>query len=269
MLYKIVWVSTFLLLLTYTIHLAFYPWFCQLRHHQMLQHKFHEPNQQQQQQRVGSASPTSSKSPSPLLNQSPIPKDDSSFKPKTMSILHRVPAPHDLRRRHGTYMNHNNNNNTDSNNNNRIDIHYHQNHDEGPKDLFHNFVGYRTNLVRVIGNLSYENRTIQDDVRKSDGIPLILNSCNIDDLNPYQKEWSVVAIRNLLQDNPDNQNAVAELQFQAVSSDSLSQLQQMGFETELESETQNQDHNNNDGDENDKDDKNGNGIAPRVRIRKK
>jgi hypothetical protein len=34
--------------------------------------------------------------------------------------------------------------------------------------------------------MAYENKIVQDEVRKLGGIPLILNQCNIDDNNPCE-----------------------------------------------------------------------------------
>uniref|UniRef100_A0A5G2QR51 Ataxin 10 n=1 Tax=Sus scrofa TaxID=9823 RepID=A0A5G2QR51_PIG len=44
--------------------------------------------------------------------------------------------------------------------------------------------GFKSHLIRLIGNLCYKNKENQDKVSELDGIPLILDSCGIDDSNP-------------------------------------------------------------------------------------
>jgi len=44
--------------------------------------------------------------------------------------------------------------------------------------------GFKSHLIRLIGNLCYKNKDNQDKVSELDGIPLILDSCSIDDSNP-------------------------------------------------------------------------------------
>ncbi|CAG2162717.1 unnamed protein product, partial [Oppiella nova] len=45
--------------------------------------------------------------------------------------------------------------------------------------------GFKRDLIRVIGNLVYKCPQMQDWVREFDGIPVILDCCNIDAKNPY------------------------------------------------------------------------------------
>ncbi|XP_054181463.1 ataxin-10 isoform X1 [Homo sapiens] len=44
--------------------------------------------------------------------------------------------------------------------------------------------GFKSHLIRLIGNLCYKNKDNQDKVNELDGIPLILDNCNISDSNP-------------------------------------------------------------------------------------
>ena len=48
------------------------------------------------------------------------------------------------------------------------------------------FVGYKSNLVRVIGNVSFRNKAVQDRVREMGAIYLILNQMNLDENNPCE-----------------------------------------------------------------------------------
>ncbi|ORY95652.1 spinocerebellar ataxia type 10 protein domain-domain-containing protein [Syncephalastrum racemosum] len=86
--------------------------------------------------------------------------------------------------------------------------------------------------VRLIGALCYHNRQMQDETREQGGIPLVLAQCKIDDANPYIREYAVLAIRNILEENDANQALIAELQpMQAVQTP---ELDEMGLETRLE-----------------------------------
>ncbi|CAI9165827.1 unnamed protein product [Rangifer tarandus platyrhynchus] len=90
--------------------------------------------------------------------------------------------------------------------------------------------GFKSHLVRLIGNLCYKNKDNQDKVNELDGIPLILDSCGLDDSNPFLSQWVVYAIRNLTEDNSQNQDLIAKMEEQGLADASL--LKKMGFEVE-------------------------------------
>ncbi|XP_017195253.2 ataxin-10 isoform X2 [Oryctolagus cuniculus] len=90
--------------------------------------------------------------------------------------------------------------------------------------------GFKSHLIRLIGNLCYKNKDNQDKVNELDGIPLILDSCRIDDNNPFLTQWVVYAIRNLTEDNAQNQDVIAKMEDQGLADTSL--LKKMGFEVE-------------------------------------
>jgi ataxin-10 len=46
------------------------------------------------------------------------------------------------------------------------------------------------------------------EIKEMDGIPLILDSCNIDANNPYIMQWSIFALRNALENNCLNQELI-------------------------------------------------------------
>ncbi|XP_062058682.1 ataxin-10 [Lepus europaeus] len=94
--------------------------------------------------------------------------------------------------------------------------------------------GFKSHLIRLIGNLCYKNKDNQDKVNELDGIPLILDSCRIDDNNPFLTQWVVYAIRNLTEDNVQNQDVIAKMEDQGLADTSL--LQKMGFEVEKRGE---------------------------------
>lgn len=80
--------------------------------------------------------------------------------------------------------------------------------------------GYRKELVRFVGNVVYKNKSLKDAVREFKkgeicGLHLILNAAGYDDNNPYIREWSVFAIRNLCEFNEENQNIISSLREQS------------------------------------------------------
>ena len=73
-------------------------------------------------------------------------------------------------------------------------------------------------------------------VREEGAIPLILACTNIDESNPFAKEWAILAIRNLCECNPENQALIAALQPQHVQS-VPPELRQKGVGVELDAQT--------------------------------
>ncbi|XP_065670775.1 ataxin-10 isoform X2 [Hydra vulgaris] len=81
--------------------------------------------------------------------------------------------------------------------------------------------GFKRDLIRLIGNMSYQNEAIQNEVHDSGGIPLILNACSIDEKNPYIMQWSIFATRNLCEGNVRNQRVIKELEQQGLASNDI------------------------------------------------
>ncbi|KAA8894355.1 spinocerebellar ataxia type 10 protein domain-containing protein [Sphaerosporella brunnea] len=71
-------------------------------------------------------------------------------------------------------------------------------------------------IVVIISSLAWGNRDVQDLVRESAGVQVILNQCKIDDDNPFIREHSIMCLRALLQGNPENQKIVEELNAREV-----------------------------------------------------
>jgi len=76
--------------------------------------------------------------------------------------------------------------------------------------------GFKCNLVRLIGNLVYRNKANQDEVRECDGIEMLLDCSPIDVRNPVITQWVVVAVRNLCENNPANQDVIAQIDRKGV-----------------------------------------------------
>lgn len=72
-------------------------------------------------------------------------------------------------------------------------------------------LGYRSGIIRAIGNLSFRRARHQDIVRERGHLALFLSHCNVDDANPMVREWALVALRNLCEGNEANQQAINAL----------------------------------------------------------
>ncbi|XP_006127818.2 ataxin-10 isoform X4 [Pelodiscus sinensis] len=104
----------------------------------------------------------------------------------------------------------------------------------GEAEISHPAVGFKSHLIRLIGNLCYKNKENQDKVYQLDGIPLILDNCSIDDNNPFVNQWAVYAIRNLTEKNERNQDVIAQMEQQGLADNSA--LKNMGLEIEKRDE---------------------------------
>ncbi|GMF14107.1 unnamed protein product [Phytophthora lilii] len=93
--------------------------------------------------------------------------------------------------------------------------------------------GYRSGLIRVIGNLSFRHTDHQDFVREQGYLPLFLNHCNIDETNPLIREWSLVALRNLCEGNEANQSYINALRPQGMDSASSAALEKAKMRADI------------------------------------
>ncbi|KAG2181110.1 hypothetical protein INT43_008692 [Umbelopsis isabellina] len=117
------------------------------------------------------------------------------------------------------------------------------------------FMYIKRDIVRLVGALAYQDRQMQDKVRELGGIGLVLSQCNIDDANPCKwfhplaselflvwyviteciivdvKEYAIVAVRNLLDKNSENQAIVEQLSPQDAVPHPV--LEEIGVTTEL------------------------------------
>uniref|UniRef100_A0A8D0SRK0 Ataxin-10 n=1 Tax=Sus scrofa TaxID=9823 RepID=A0A8D0SRK0_PIG len=69
--------------------------------------------------------------------------------------------------------------------------------------------GFKSHLIRLIGNLCYKNKENQDKVSELDGIPLILDSCGIDDSNPFLEAAAGSLVGLFLRPKPPPQSQAA------------------------------------------------------------
>lgn len=90
--------------------------------------------------------------------------------------------------------------------------------------------GLKTHLVRIIANMSFECPEVQDLVRERGGLHLVLNHFLIDENNPFLREWSILAVRNLTDNNIQNQEVISQLQIIDVPQNVKEDLNTIGFE---------------------------------------
>lgn len=70
---------------------------------------------------------------------------------------------------------------------------------------------FKTKLVKSLANLSYQNKRNQELAREMEIMQSIFECTNADARNPLIKEWSILAIRNLCEENNENQDIVKNL----------------------------------------------------------
>ncbi|XP_053659880.1 ataxin-10 [Anopheles marshallii] len=69
----------------------------------------------------------------------------------------------------------------------------------------------RSSVVKALANLAYKSKKNQKLAREMEIIAAILECTNLDARNPLIKEWSILAIHNLCDDNVENQQFIAGL----------------------------------------------------------
>uniref|UniRef100_A0AAR5PAH9 Ataxin-10 n=1 Tax=Dendroctonus ponderosae TaxID=77166 RepID=A0AAR5PAH9_DENPD len=85
--------------------------------------------------------------------------------------------------------------------------------------------GFKADLIRLVGNLCWKNRTMQDLAREGELIPVLLDSCNIDAKNPFIMQWAILSLRIICDCNQENQAIIAGLSKQGViKPDALQEL---------------------------------------------
>jgi len=83
-------------------------------------------------------------------------------------------------------------------------------------DTQHPLYDMKRTLVKIIGNMCYQNSTMQEAIRRHQGITAVLNCCVIDDSNPYLMQWSIFAVRSICEGNVENQNVIKNMKNQGI-----------------------------------------------------
>ncbi|KAL3241316.1 Ctr86p [Nakaseomyces bracarensis] len=96
-----------------------------------------------------------------------------------------------------------------------------------------NFPECKLLIIEIIANLVHGNKEVQDKIRDLQGLGLVLSNCVIDDNDPFIKERSIMCIKFLLENNPENQQYVAQLESKRAANDQV--LQEAGYEVNIDS----------------------------------
>ena len=72
--------------------------------------------------------------------------------------------------------------------------------------------GMKREIVKLIGNLCEKHTLNQNIIREKGGIPFLLDCTQIDIRNDFIQQWAILAIKNALENNPENQRFVASLE---------------------------------------------------------
>lgn len=97
------------------------------------------------------------------------------------------------------------------------------------------YKGFRRDVVAVIANCLYRRKHVQDDMRKKNGVFVLLQQCVSDENNPFLREWGIWAVRNLLEGNLENKKLVAELEVQGSAD--VPEIAELGLKVEVDPTT--------------------------------
>lgn len=97
------------------------------------------------------------------------------------------------------------------------------------------YKGFRRDIVSVIGNCLYRRKHAQDEIRRKNGILLLLQQCVTDEDNPYLREWGIWCVRNMLEGNEENKKEVAELELQGSAD--MPEIAKLGLRVEVDQKT--------------------------------
>lgn len=94
---------------------------------------------------------------------------------------------------------------------------------------------FKSNSLRLLSSLVWRHRGLQDEVGARGGIYALMNHSVLDDHNPLMREFSILGLRNALEDHEANQQIVSQLRVDAIANQD--QLREMGVNTELDPRT--------------------------------
>ena len=97
------------------------------------------------------------------------------------------------------------------------------------------FGSIKTIIVEVITYLIHNDKKNQDIVRDCDGLVLLLNNCNLDVNEPFIRERCILCLKYLLENNPENQSFIANLETKGIEIDKEKEavLEKCGYEVEI------------------------------------
>ncbi|KAJ2552899.1 Ataxin-10 [Coemansia sp. RSA 1933] len=87
-----------------------------------------------------------------------------------------------------------------------------QSTDESQTTSIERLFMFKRDLIQIIGNLAYKNTRMQDLMRELDGLSLVLDNMRIDDNHPFIKEYAIVALKWLLENNQASHDYVRSIE---------------------------------------------------------
>jgi hypothetical protein len=83
------------------------------------------------------------------------------------------------------------------------------------------YPGYKSDLLAVLGNMTFNRSYVQQKVCDMGGVEVVLSQCERPRANPYAasplaREWAIWTIRNLCEGSVEARNAISNLQLQQV-----------------------------------------------------
>jgi len=102
--------------------------------------------------------------------------------------------------------------------------------DEEGKMISDPVFGFKKDLVRLLSNLCYQNTANQNEVREHKGIELLLDCSQADGRNPLITQWVVLAVRNLCENNPENQEVIRSIEAKGKMPDAEKLMSDVGVQ---------------------------------------
>ncbi|KAJ2567052.1 copper transport protein [Coemansia sp. RSA 1813] len=87
-----------------------------------------------------------------------------------------------------------------------------QDKEEGQTKSIERLFMLKCDLIQIIGNISYKHKAIQDLMRELDGLSLVLDNMRIDENHPFIKEYAIVALKWLLDNNKESHEYVKNME---------------------------------------------------------
>ena len=81
------------------------------------------------------------------------------------------------------------------------------------------FQGFLSDLMRLLANLVYQNKDKQDECHSY--LPILLGNFKVENRNPFLREWNVLFLRNVLENNTRNQKFVHNLKPEEILPNSV------------------------------------------------
>lgn len=90
----------------------------------------------------------------------------------------------------------------------------------------------KSDILHAIANVLYDCPLAQEEFRECGALPLLLSHCRIDDNNPLMREYALFAVRNILVNNPTNQDLVKGLEAKSIVKEE--DIDRLGVQVELD-----------------------------------